>query len=101
MQPLRLADHARMAVVGLPSVGARALEMAQVVEALVGAPAEHAAGVVEGGRPVHESVGAERAGGTVLQARVLPVRHPFDYAGPSWGMLSDLDQGTVLPIIRQ
>jgi len=77
--------------VRLPAGRARPVEVAQVVEAFVGAPAEHPARMVEGGRPVHEAIGAERAGGAVLQPRVLPIGHPFDYADTATGALSDPD----------
>src|SRR5690349_11105246 len=69
------------AIVRLPAGRAGPVEMPQVVEALVGAPPQHAAGVVKGGSPVHESVGPESAGRAVLEPRILPVGHDGDYAG--------------------
>jgi hypothetical protein len=51
--------------------------MPQIVKALVGPPAVHTAGVVEGGIPVHEPVRSERTGRPVLKPRILPLRHGY------------------------
>src|SRR2546429_7028329 len=76
MEPVRLAHVQGGTVVHLPAVGTGAVEVAQVVEALVGAPTLGATGEAERGVPVHELVHAEAAGGPVLQPGVLPYRHP-------------------------
>ena len=65
---VRLSDVERFVRTG-------AVEVLQVVEALVGAPALYAAGVVEGGGEVHGLVVAEATGRYVLEARVLPFGH--------------------------
>ena len=67
-------------IVGLPAGRAGPVEVAQVVEALVGAPPLHATGVVERRIPVHEFVRAEGPGRPVLKPRILPGRHDVDYA---------------------
>src|SRR3954468_16419119 len=75
MQPQRLAHQHGLPVVGLPSVGPGAVEVTQVVEPLVGAPAGGATGVVEHRIPVHVAVRSEVTGRPVLESRVLPLRH--------------------------
>ena len=59
VQALRLADDQRGPVVDLPAVGAGPVEVWQVVELLVGAPAHDAARVVEDGAPVEVLVGPQ------------------------------------------
>src|SRR5437764_11862795 len=75
VQAQRLADHLRRPVVRLPAGRTGPVQVAQVVEALIGTPALHATRVVEDGVPVHVLVGAEVTGGPVLEPRVLPSRH--------------------------
>jgi|SRR4030095_7722176 hypothetical protein len=64
-----------MPVIGLPTVGASAVEVPQVVEAFVDAPMLRSVRVVEGGVPVDVLVRAEGSSRAVLEPCILPSRH--------------------------
>src|SRR6266511_1968470 len=70
-----LADQERRPVVHHPTLGTRAVEVAQVVVALVGTPVLGTVDVVEDRVPVHELVRTEGSGRLVLKPGVLPLRH--------------------------